>query len=342
VTSGVNSRPMELQIAARAAPSFLQVSSQAVLRAQVKARVVALLQQKAGALSSSTLARLAEAAQGNPFQKVIDMIKSLLTKLEEEAAAEAAHKEWCDKELHDNKLIRDKKAAEIETLLASIDGLKAQIASMKKEIQTLLEEQAALASAMTEATKTREAEKAENAATIKDAQEAQVAVKAAVQVLDAWYGQQALLQKKQVPEMEAYTGMKSSSGSDTNVVMGMLEIILSDFARVEADTEASEATAASEYKAFMKETKATIESKHKREFKLSLELDQAEYELSRDNKDLEAVQKEYGAAVDYFSSLKPMCIEVKVSFEERTKKRQDEIDALNEAYKILDSADFGL
>merc|ERR1719161_2642366 len=215
---------------------------------------------------------------------------------------------------------------------------------MKKEIETLVEEQAALATAMTKATKTREAEKVENAATIKDAQDTLRCEKQAVEVLDDWYGKQALLQKtkRQVPEMEAYTGMKSVGGSDTNTVMGMLEIILSDFARVEADTEAAEATAASEYTAFMKETKATIESKHKREFKLSLELDQAEYELSRDKKDLEAVQKEYDAAVDYFSSLKPMCIEVKVSFEERAKKRQEEIDALNEAYKILDSAEFAL
>ena len=47
----------------------------------------------------------------DPFGKVIEMIKNLLTKLKVEAADEATHKAWCDKELKKNKLRRNEKSA---------------------------------------------------------------------------------------------------------------------------------------------------------------------------------------------------------------------------------------
>merc|ERR1719359_2001486 len=94
------------------------------------------------------------------------MIKSLITKLEEEAAAEVGHKAWCDEQLKDNKLKRDTKTAEVATLTAEVDKLNAEIAAYAKELEELAAAQAALAKAMKEATEFREKEKAENMATI--------------------------------------------------------------------------------------------------------------------------------------------------------------------------------
>merc|ERR1719506_2312368 len=135
------------------------------------------------------------------------MIKDLITKLEEEAAAEAAHKGWCDKELHDNKVKRDTKTAEVQELTAKKEALEADIATLAKQLQELAAAQAALAKAMKEATEIREKEKAENLQTIKDAKEAQEAVEQALTVLRDFYAKQALLQEGQVPEMKAYKGM---------------------------------------------------------------------------------------------------------------------------------------
>merc|ERR1719463_981665 len=119
----------------------------------------------------------------DPFAKVIKMIKELIARLEEEAAAEAAHKGWCDKELHDNKVKRDTKTAEVAQLTAEKEALEADIATLTKQLEELAAAQAALAKAMKEATEVREKEKAENLATIKDAKEAQAAVDQALTIL---------------------------------------------------------------------------------------------------------------------------------------------------------------
>merc|ERR1719502_1183440 len=107
---------------------------------------------------------------------------------------------------------------------------------------------------MAEATKLRQEEKAKNTQTIADAKEAQTAVAQAVTVLKEFYARAgeatALLQQQPAaPEIfdKPYQGMQSENGG----VVGMLEVIESDFARLEADTEAAEATAQKEYDEFM-------------------------------------------------------------------------------------------
>merc|ERR1719446_1500829 len=116
----------------------------------------------------------------------------------------------------------------------------------------------------------------------------------------------------------------------------MLEVILSDFARLEAETTADEAQAAKEYEMFMADAKADKEAKHKREVKLKLEKDQAEFEKGELQEDLELVQVELDRANKYFEYLKPACLEVHVSYEERVARRKEEIAALKEAYQLLD------
>merc|ERR1719215_1664585 len=103
---------------------------------------------------------------------------------------------------------------------------------------------------MAKATTLRQEEKAKNEQTITDAQEAQTAVAQALTVLKEFYAKAgestALLQQPEIFD-KPYTGMQAEGGG----VVGMLEVIESDFARLEADTKASEATAQKEYDSFM-------------------------------------------------------------------------------------------
>ena len=50
-------------------------------------------------------------------------------------------------------------------------------------------------------------------------------------------------------------------------------------------------------------------------------------------------QRELQAAMDYYDKLKPSCIETGVSHEERAARRQEEIESLQEALKILNGED---
>jgi hypothetical protein len=221
--------------------NFLQMTSSS-RRALVKDRAVATLQKRASALKSKTLMALVDQMKANPFAKVVDMIKDLIAKLKEEAAAEADHKQWCDAQLTENKHKRNKKTTESEKLMAEIDGMNANIDTMTKNIQTLIQEQEDLTKAMQEATTQRVAEKTENKATIADAQAGAGAVKSALVVLRNFYDSQSFLQ--QAPEMKSYSGMGAASGG----VVGMLEVIVSDFVRLEAETKNAEAMGAAEKK----------------------------------------------------------------------------------------------
>merc|ERR1719231_1530182 len=88
----------------------------------------------------------------------------------------------------------------------------------------------------------------------------------------------------------------------------MLEVIESDFARLEADTKASEATSQKEYDEFMTDsqvdkTKKSTDIEHKG----SKKQDQ-EQALVTKRADLEGTQKELDAALAYFDKLKPSCV----------------------------------
>merc|ERR1719335_423284 len=301
-------------------------------RDALRQRASEFLQKKAEQLGSKVLSMAAVQAGFDPFAKVIDMIKKLIARLEEEAAAEAGHKAWCDEELKTNKMTRDAKTSEVQTLTAAVEKLEGEIAALAKRLEELAAAQAALAKAMKEATEIRTKEKEENLQTIKDAKEAQEAVEQALVILKDFYAKQAgLLQEGQVPEMKEYKGMGGSSKG----VIGMLEVILSDFARLEAETTADENQAQKEYDQFMADSKASQEAMHDEEFDKGLIKDKKEHEAKLTKEDLAAAQEELDAALKYYEELKPMCLEVHVSYEERAKKRQEEIEALQEAYKIL-------
>jgi hypothetical protein len=156
---------------------------------------------------------------------------------------------------------------------------------MGETIDTLVKEQADLAKAMAEATEQRTAEKAKNLDTIADAQAGISAVKQALEILNEFYSSQAALLQQgsgQVPEMAAYNGLQGKNKG----VVGMLEVIQTDFTRLESETTAAEAAAAKEYDEFMADSAASKLAKHNKEVKLRLEKDTAEFDKSQMEKEL--------------------------------------------------------
>merc|ERR1719263_812789 len=207
-----------------------------------------------------------------------------------------------------------------------------QIEDMAEKIATLLKEQEELTKAMAESTDYRQAEKKENLAIIADAQAGHKAVKKALVVLREFYATQGSF-LQQVPEMAEYKGMGGAKGG----VVGMLEVIETDFARLEADTTAAETQAATEYDAFMEDSTKDKKAKHDLEVKTKLDKDQTEFERSQTKKELKMEEEELAKANEYYEQLKPNCLEVKVSYEERVARRKEELASLKEAYEILNT-----
>jgi len=301
-------------------------------------RVAQFLQDEATRLNSRVLSALAVRAEEDPFSKVKKMIKDLIVRLMEEANEEAEHKGWCDTELSTNEQTRKEKTTQVESLHAEIDELEASLTQLTEEITELTGSVSDLDTAMAEATKLRQEEKAKNTDTINDSQEAQTAVAQALTVLKEFYAKSAEATAfVQEPEIfdDAYKGMGSESGG----VIGMLEVIESDFARLEADTKASESSSAKEYDEFMTDSQVDKAKKSTDiEHKGSKKQDQ-EQSLVTKRADLEGTQKELDAALEYYDKLKPSCVDSGVSYEDRVARRKEEIESLQEALKILNGED---
>jgi len=310
-------------------------------------KVAAYLTRRATEIHSRVLSAFALRVSADPFKKVKKMLKDLIVKLMEEANAEVEHKGYCDKELATNEHTRKEKTEAVVMLTANIDELTASIKSLAGDIADLTGAIAEIDKAVSEATEVRASESTKNKETIADAQGAQDAVEKAMVTLKEFYEKAAeatsFVQKKSSakagqPEIfsdDAYTGMGAESGG----VLSMIEVIQSDFARLEAETTASEEEAAKQYEEFMNDSKVdktqkTADLDHKTASKQN-----QEQALQETKIDLEGTQKELTAAETYYEKLKPACVGSEVPYEDRVAKRKEEIESLQEALRILNGED---
>jgi len=332
--------------------SFVQRRASALV--QVKSGESSPWQQRAAsfladAAQSSGSRLLSEAAQrvaADPFVKVKKMVKDLISKLMEEATSETEHKGWCDAELAKNKQTRESRTQDVADLTAEIEDLTATIAQLTQDVADLAAAVKELDDAMAASTAERTESKATNEQTIKEAKEAQAAVEEATAVVKDYYAKSAeataFAQQSQTPGEDApetfdkpYQGMLPEGGN----VVDFLEVILSDFVRLESETAATEAAEQDEFETFMFESKKDKalkqnESGHKANKKTNKEsaLHSAEEELKLNEDQLKA-------ANDYYDKLKPDCVDSGINYEERVKLREAEIQSLQEALKILQGQD---
>merc|ERR1719235_1183222 len=136
---------------------------------------------------------------------------------------------------------------------------------------------------MAKATADRDAEKTKNMQTLDDAKNAQAAVAQAVAVLKDFYAKAAeatsLIQDDANAEADTVALMQQQApyrGQDSGGVIGMLEVVESDFARLESDTSASEAESQRAFDKFASDTATdkavkSTDQKHKSSTKQSKE-----------------------------------------------------------------------
>merc|ERR1719156_254209 len=147
-------------------------------------------------------------------------------------------------------------------------------------------------------------------------------IKLALKVLNEYYAK----------EDKAH-GAAEGAGSG---IIGMLEVIESDFSKGLAQMISEEETAAAEYDRITKENeiaKASKEQDVKYKTKEAKDLDKAVAELTSDR---EGLQTELDAVLKYWDSLTDQCVAKPEPYEERKKRREAEIAGLKEALAILE------
>jgi len=308
-----------------------------------RAQVVSLLRSKGQSLKSTLLASLAGQVAADPFVKIRKLIQELIERLLQEAADEANHKGWCDKEMSHAKQTRDYAAEEIETLNGELATAEALRDKLNEEIRVLEEELAELKSELEKATKIRTNEKEENTATIEEAEEGQKAVKQAIDVLTEFYnkaaeGSAALVQANnpEIPDAGfegSYKGKQAEGGG----ILGMLDVILGDFVRTIRETTKAETKAAQEFMEFERESKISIATKTTAKEDRDRRLENTEEKLSSDQESIRSQQETLNNAIIEQQELHKACVDTGMSYEDRAALREQEIGSLKEALCILDT-----
>jgi len=303
-----------------------------------------LLSQVAKRLNSPRLSALAYRVRLDAFTRVKKAIDDMVAQLLKEKADEIKHKDFCVDEFNTNQLQTEKKERAKADLIAKIEDLEMTIKALTEAIDKLKAEIAEMQVQMKRAGEDREKENKEFQTTVADQRETQRLLKAALSVLQDFYGKKAaLLQgRKQEPAgpppppgFEAYKKNAASGG-----VMDMIQQIIQDAKAMEAEAIRSEEDAQKAYEDFVKETNASIEVKSKEIVNKSEEKATAEGELIETKEAKEAVMLELEQLSNYNAELHQACDFVLKNFDVRQTARDEEVEALKQAKAILSGAKF--
>lgn len=290
------------------------------------------------------VANLAE----DPFVKVRSIINDLITRLESEASDEATQKTFCDTNVAAAIQKRDDRKAEMETAGADIEATTAEMGEIQGQIATLEEEIAALHKAEQELIELRNEEKDANQKIITDADEGKTAVDQAIILLQNYYGTALLQRSAYVPPNsdregntvsdlapETFNGTYSGKYAESKSVVGLLQVMSSDFDRTSVATAAAEAAAASAYQTQLGSIQNDISSKGSRLGTTETDLEGKKTDLVGFKDSLKTATELHDAALAELETLKVACVDGGVSWVERKAQRQREIEALKEALTIL-------
>jgi len=318
----------------------------------IRSKLESIFRDVAKKYKSPMLSTLAVKVAEDPFVKIKGMIQDMIEKLLEEEADEANHKGYCDEEISKTVKDRDYRLEEIEALHASLEELNAReekLALTKAELEEAVK---SLSEDYANQTKARAEEKEENEVTVDEAKEGVSAIKQALEILSHFYGEAAqatveegLIQQPSVEEDApdagfdgAYTG---AQGSSTGIV-GMMEVILGDFERTITDTEELEASQKKEFIDYERETQVSISVKQSALTATSDELTSTTEEIANDLKEMRTQQGLFDTKTREWEELLPGCVaDPGMSYAERVERRDMEIQALKDAYCILDNKEAG-
>merc|ERR1719336_818672 len=249
------------------------------------------------------------------------MISDMIKSLQKDAKLDASHKAYCDKELGETLAKKADKEAEIDKLTTAIDTKSARAAQLTDEVASLQKALAELAKSQADLTSIRMEEKAIFDKNKPEMESGLHAIKLGLTMLREYYSQD--------------TAHSKAQGS-ANSIIGLLEVVESDFAKTLAEMNATEASAQAEYDQVTNENeieKATKEQAVKYKTKEGKQLELAVLE-AKSNK--EGVQSELTAILEYNTHLLKICVEKAETYSERKGRRETEIAGLKEALSILE------
>jgi chromosome segregation ATPase len=324
--------------------SLLQVGSGIQSSADLaRSEIVAIVKKLAKQHHSMALSQLASriaavvrygATSGDPFAKIKTLITDMITKLESDASSDATEKQYCDEELAKTEAKKTELDEDIAKLTTKIDQASARSAQLKADVKELQAELATLSKEQASAEAYRQESHAVYTVAKSDLESGLGGVRKALEVLRNYYAQGATLVQQPAPPMPA---AHSAAGGAGDSIVGILEVVESDFAENLAKVETQEADEQSAFESDTQEFKITKTAKDqdvKYKSQESTSLDKSVADLSGDR---ETENTELSAVMEYYGKLKGRCIAKPESYSERVKRREAEITGLKDALVILEN-----
>lgn len=320
------------------AAAFLQLESNSKITSSadlVKFEAVRYVRDLAKKQHSEALTQLAArmsaamhisaTGKGDQFDNVKNMIKSMIAKLDSEDKADSTAKDFCDKEMRKSNSSQADKSTELNKLTTKVDSAKSASATLKQEVSSITNQLAELAKSQAALDKMRAEEKANYDQALPQLENGIQGVQTAISVLRDYYSK---------------TGAKKASSGSATGVVGLLEVVLSDFTKSLAELKVKEDDARKSYSKQTEQNKiekATKGEDIKYKTKEAGELDVAVTQLLSDSV---TVKTELDSVNEYLEKLKAQCIKKETPYDERQKRRQAEIEGLKNALTILSAQSF--
>lgn len=342
--SAVNST--QPQLTTGKAMSFFQSSAVRSHSQERSQQALEVLRREGNRIHSFALSALAMRIAADPFAKVKTLIQNLIERLIEEATQEATKKGFCDKALADGEQERDFRYAEVKQLSAVLQTLEAKKESLNLEIDDLTDSLETLDSAMKEATDNRAADKKDNLRTMQAAKDGLKAVTEAMNVLKDFYRQAArakvLLQGRATPlqadtKGAGFSGAYKGNQAGSKGIIGLLEVIKSDFERTIKTSSQSEEKAATEHAKFSQTTASDITSKTTKKECDVEDLAKTKSTIASKMEDMKTNMDLMDEALKGMQKHQSMCVDHGQTYADRKAKREEEMAALKKALCALDS-----
>jgi hypothetical protein len=129
-----------------------------------------------------------------------------------------------------------------------------------------------------------------------------------------------------------YHGAQAEGGG----IIGILEVILSDFDRTVEKTKEYEQESQEAFEEFEADTNRDIEKKDNRIKDAEIELADAKQKILEGEQEMKDGKDLLANAEDALDALKPLCVEGEETWEERTAARIKEVEGLKAALAILE------
>jgi chromosome segregation ATPase len=324
--------------------ALLQASKK--ITSQRRQQASTLLLNVAEKVHSPRLAAIASSVKLDAFTKVKKAIDDMVAALLQEKADEIKQKDFCVDEFNTNQLQTEKKEREKADLEAKIADLEQIIKDLTAEIETLTQEISDLKVQMKRAGEDREKENKDFQAIVADQRATMNLLKAALEVLSGYYGKvppppeepTMLQQPVGPPPPPGFDSYKKSGGSIG--VMELIEQIIADAKKMEAEAIRAEEDAQTAYESYVKETNESINAKTASILNKSEEKAVAEKDLAETKTAHEGVMLDLENLSNYNAELHASCDFVMKNFEVRQTARDQEVQALRQAKAILSGAKF--